>query len=321
MSANATAPVDLAPLAAPLLLGSLFNWALFGVLSVQIYLYHVSFPKDSLFAKSLVYGVYLLDTAQTFIVTSDVYQTYAKHYGDLDQLSMMHNEWLAVPIFSGIVSCTVQIYYAYRIGHLSGSRMLMGTITTLALLQGTSAVATGIRSVTLSFKDLEIKLHSSTIIWLAGSAACDVLIAAVMAYLLLRKDVQSIQTRAIISRLVRLVVETGTLTATAATLMLILYVALPHRAYFSTVGAILAKLYANSLLVLFNSRIRIAGSRNWPSHARGVSSDESAAHTARVFSPRRAAMALGGVHIQEQVVVHADESVRSFEMTKYEGIA
>lgn len=91
--------------------------------------------------------------------------------------------------------------------------------------------------------------------------------------------------------------------------MLILYVALPHRAYFSTVGAILAKLYANSLLVLFNSRIRIAGSRNWPSHARGVSSDESAAHTARVFSPRRAAMALGGVHIQEQVVVHADESV------------
>ena len=129
--------------------------------------------------------------------------------------------------------------------------------------------------------------------------------------------------------------------------MLILYVALPHRAYFSTIGAILAKLYANSLLVLFNSRIRIAGSRNWHSHARGISSDGSAvqAHTAagRVFSPRRAAMALGGVHIQEQVVVHADYSVlddrvsrtvsvlewtlieiflqRSFEMTKHDAIA
>ena len=65
-------------------------------------MYHLSFPNDVWFAKCLVYGVYLLDTAQTIIVTSDVYQIYAKHYGEFDQLTMMHDEWLAVPIFSGI---------------------------------------------------------------------------------------------------------------------------------------------------------------------------------------------------------------------------
>lgn len=97
--------------------------------------------------------------------------------------------------------------------------------------------------------------------------------------------------------------------------MLILYVALPQRLYFSTIGAILAKLYANSLLVMFNSRIRMAGSRNWPSHARGISSDLAASQTspqhgaARAFNSRAAAVSLNGIHVQEQVVVHTDEAI------------
>lgn len=70
-------------------------------------MYHVAFPEDGWFPKCLVYGIYLLDTAQTFIVTSDVYQVYAKHYGQLDELTAMHNEWLAVPIFSGIGSFAI----------------------------------------------------------------------------------------------------------------------------------------------------------------------------------------------------------------------
>ncbi|KIP08630.1 hypothetical protein PHLGIDRAFT_69091, partial [Phlebiopsis gigantea 11061_1 CR5-6] len=84
------------------LLGSLFNWGLFGVLSLQVYLYHYAFPNDGPFRKILVSIVYVLDTAQTFVVTGDVFQVYAKHYGEVDQLSAMHNEWLAVPVFSSI---------------------------------------------------------------------------------------------------------------------------------------------------------------------------------------------------------------------------
>lgn len=65
-------------------------------------LYHIAFPSDGRFRKSLVYGIYLLDTAQTFIVTGDVYEIYAKRYGQVDELTAMHNEWLAVPVFSSI---------------------------------------------------------------------------------------------------------------------------------------------------------------------------------------------------------------------------
>lgn len=84
-------------------------------------LYHLAFPGDGWVAKSLVYSIYLLDTAQTFIVTSDVFETYARHYGDMAQLKSQHNEWLAVPIFSSIgtssalsVACLAPIVMSWQ---------------------------------------------------------------------------------------------------------------------------------------------------------------------------------------------------------------
>lgn len=117
-------------------------------------IYYISFPKDRWIPKCLVYGVYLIDIAQTCLVTNDVFNAYAKHYGQLDFLAGIQNEWLAVPVLSGIskkscyiiypsscligypapVSCAVQIYYAYRIRILSGSRWLQLLITAVRLL-------------------------------------------------------------------------------------------------------------------------------------------------------------------------------------------
>ncbi|EKM52235.1 uncharacterized protein PHACADRAFT_260469 [Phanerochaete carnosa HHB-10118-sp] len=321
MASNATVPTNLAPVAGPLLLGSLFNWGLYGVLTVQVFLYHLAFPDDRWTAKSLVYGIFLLDSAQTFIVTSDAFDTYARHYGDSAQLLQQHNEWLAVPVFSSIVSCTVQMYYAYRIGFLSKSRLLMAGISLLAILQGAAGIATGVQSAIISsFEELEARAHSVTILWLVGSAVCDVVIAATMAYLLLRANTKSSETRAMITRLVQIIIETGTLTAFAAVLVLVLYVALPNRAYYTAVGAVLGKLYSNALLVLFNSRMRVSGSRAPPStHTRGPSDDATRVHrpAARLgakalvsfgrSTPEATSPDLGGVHVEEQVWVHTDD--------------
>ncbi|EKM52270.1 uncharacterized protein PHACADRAFT_100501, partial [Phanerochaete carnosa HHB-10118-sp] len=117
------------------LLGTLFNWGLFGILSVQVYLYHLSFPKDKWLVKGLVYFVYLIDTAQTILVTRDVFVAFALHFGNLDVLDSIQLEWLAVPVFSSIVSCTVQLYYAYRIGILSGSQILRTFVSMVCYYQ------------------------------------------------------------------------------------------------------------------------------------------------------------------------------------------
>lgn len=106
-------------------------------------MYHLSFPKDTWTPKLLVYGTYILETAQTIIVTYDIFNTYARHFGDLAALDQLQNEWIAIPFMTSIsttsssvhfstspdhefdtVSATVQLYYAYRIGILSESKLL-----------------------------------------------------------------------------------------------------------------------------------------------------------------------------------------------------
>jgi hypothetical protein len=62
----------------------------------------LSFPRDKWRTKLLVYFVYLIDTAQTCMVTHDVFNAYAKHYGDLDVLDSQQLEPIAVPMFSSI---------------------------------------------------------------------------------------------------------------------------------------------------------------------------------------------------------------------------
>ncbi|KIJ36588.1 hypothetical protein M422DRAFT_179246, partial [Sphaerobolus stellatus SS14] len=84
------------------LLGYLFNWGLYGVLTVQVYLYYIGFPKDRLAAKLMVGGIIVIETLQTLLVTHDVFNAYAKGFGNLDKLNDAQLEWLATPIISGI---------------------------------------------------------------------------------------------------------------------------------------------------------------------------------------------------------------------------
>ncbi|EKM52282.1 uncharacterized protein PHACADRAFT_260563 [Phanerochaete carnosa HHB-10118-sp] len=319
-----TLPADIAPIAGPLLLGYLFNWGLYGVLSVQVYLYHLAFPKDSRVVKALVYSVFLIETTQTVLVTHDAFNAYAKGYGNIVALGSAQLEWLAVPIFSGIVSATVQMYYAYRVSVLSGSRVLGLGICLIALLQGSSAVAQGAQAFKIgNFADLATEAFASCTVWLAGSAACDVIIAGCMTFLLLKNDTKMPATHAVVTKLVRLIVETGMLTAVAATIDIILFLAFPHNSYHGCVALTLAKLYSNSLLVLFNSRIRIVGGRNatYPigsSYSSAATKSQPGAHsTFRAVqwgshgAATTTAGSLGGVHVQEESWIGTDpESIQ-----------
>lgn len=251
-----TLPADMAPIAGPLLLGYMFNWGLFGALSVQVYIYHVSFPEDRPLMKAIVYGVYLIELVQTILVAHDAFAGYAIGYGNLQALDSAQLEWLAVPVFSGIISAVVQIFYGYRVYILSQSRILFAFIISIALLQGSGAIAEGAQAKLVGhFSGLAQRTATSCGIWLAGSAACDVTIALCMSYLLLAKGGRLVTTHTVVVKLVFLIVETGVLTATAATIDLILFYAFPNNSYHGCVALTLAKLYSNSLMVIFNNRL------------------------------------------------------------------
>ena len=68
--------------------------------------YYLAFPKDKWIVKSLVAFIYLMELAQTIIITRDCFQTFAYGFGDVNKLEAMQTEWLAVPVFTAVGTFT-----------------------------------------------------------------------------------------------------------------------------------------------------------------------------------------------------------------------
>jgi hypothetical protein len=83
-------------------LAQCFNWALYGVLLLQIYLYYLRFPKDLTYIKVLVYTVLTLDTFFMACITHAAWQVLVQNWGDVNILHSLPWTWSMVPIGSGV---------------------------------------------------------------------------------------------------------------------------------------------------------------------------------------------------------------------------
>ncbi|KAJ7626086.1 hypothetical protein FB45DRAFT_750686, partial [Roridomyces roridus] len=158
-------------------------------------IYYQAFPNDRRLNKGLVYGIYLLQLILTGSMIHDTYITYGSGFGDLSSIFTINSAPYLVPIIGGLSKSSLplilvlwaysfseagfaaQSFYAHRIHTLSKTRII-------------------------------------PCIWFAGSAVTDILIAGCMTYYLTKYDTGFRQTHELISRLIRLIIETGTMTGT-----------------------------------------------------------------------------------------------------------
>ncbi|PBK88496.1 hypothetical protein ARMGADRAFT_1167961 [Armillaria gallica] len=251
-------------LSGPLLVGYLLNWGLFGTLSVQLYLYYLAFPKDRQFIKYLVYGIYIVEFVQTILVSHDAFAMFGYGFGDLDALTEVHFNWLIVPIMSAVIACVGQSFYAYRIYILSRSRIVPAFVICVSLTSFVAAIITGVYMFQAS-NITELNEQKTSIfigVSCVGYAMCDIVIAICMTYYLMRHNTSFPQTRILITKLIRLTIETGSLTAVVALATLILFFPFPHQTFYATAGLVISKLYSNTIYMVLNSRFRIIGGRD-----------------------------------------------------------
>lgn len=248
------APADVISFVAPALVGLAFNWLLLGILIVQVYLYSKNFPNDHWFTKFLVYGLFICELTQSGLVLNDAFGWMVYGWGIAPAISNLQTNWFDVPIMSGFLAAVVQLYFAWRIWKLGRSMIVTGTIAAGALLEGSGAIASGILAkVGGSIASVD-SLFRSAMVWLVTSTIVDVLIAVSMTYLLLRHKQPNGRLNNTIDSIVRLSIETGSVTAFLAILNLILYEVLPGTGYFLAPADLQAKMYTNTLLVIFNNR-------------------------------------------------------------------
>ncbi|KAF5334168.1 hypothetical protein D9758_014833 [Tetrapyrgos nigripes] len=267
-------PAEIAKIAGPLVIGYILNSVLYGILLLQVYMYYMAFPKDRLVLKMLVYGCFILDTAQTVMNIADAFSIFGSGFGDMGNLRKMHLAGLSVPIITGLISCAVQNFYAYQLYILSNSRVLSLIISSVALVQCTGAVVQGVFAFKIdNLATLQSRTFIECTIWLAGSALCDIIIAVSMTLFLVKSDTGLRRTHAIIRKLIRLTIETGSATATVAFIDCVLFLTVQSYPYHTVPARCLGKLYSNTLMAILNSRMRIPGSREDPElHSTSIAS-------------------------------------------------
>ncbi|KAI9449488.1 hypothetical protein BJY52DRAFT_1176330 [Lactarius psammicola] len=237
--------------AAPLLLGPLFNWALYGVLCVQIYVYSYNFPIDGRSVKFLAYFVFVLETVQTALTGADIYYWFVDGFGDTARLAHSHFSPVDSPIMTAVISFTVQGYFCYRIWTLN--RRLSWICWIIAVASVTQSIAgmwAGIKSLTIRGY---LVTKPALFLWSIPSAMADILIAVAMTLLL--RMASSNFSSFVLVRVVRLTIETNALTASLAITILVLYAAFPNELYYMYMTKIIGKVYSNTLLVSLNNRI------------------------------------------------------------------
>ncbi|ESK87191.1 hypothetical protein Moror_5862 [Moniliophthora roreri MCA 2997] len=252
--------------AGPLLLGYMLNWGLYGVLNVQVYLYWTAFPNDDLLTQTLVYGLYLLETAQTISLTHGASQPFVLGFAaDPASLTKVRNLWLDTYVLDALVALVFQVYFANRIHTLlPRSKIIPGTIVLLSLTQFASGIAAAITLKTMKSFAPDLSTPWSPIpayIWNASNTTADILIAVTMVYALSQLDTTFRRARNLVRQLSRLAMETGSLIAIMSLLQPSLFLLFPKEIYAVVPALVTAKLYSNSLLATLNARISINGAR------------------------------------------------------------
>jgi len=227
---------------------------------MQIYVYHLCFPKDYWRIQFTVYGLYFLDIIQTVLTTQGAWRALCSGWGSPS--SLIHTTWgfAMIPVASGIISSWVQIFFASRIWILGQTTFWRGiTLITIAvsLAQAAAAIGTGIKFLGINNTLKISEVNSLVTVWLSGSVAADVLIAVSMIYFLVSAKGRSMwrrRTNKRITKLIRSTVETGAVSAAAASIELGLYLGFNQNNLHTVIAFGLSKLYTNALMASLNSR-------------------------------------------------------------------
>ncbi|KJA27653.1 hypothetical protein HYPSUDRAFT_867066 [Hypholoma sublateritium FD-334 SS-4] len=224
--------------AASVVLGTMAQWILFGVLLVQAYLYCIAFPEDRRFLKLNVLVQLLLETVQTVMFTYDIFHHFTR--ADPAELNEAGTSWLSITLMIGVIASITQGFYCYRVCVLTRSKYAVVLISMLSLGQLSAAIYVTVQEKRVNILTSLLSQNAATIgiiIWAACSFSCDILIAAIMSYYLKKRDTGFEDTHDIIVRLIRLSIETGCITALLD-------------------GVVLVLTYSNSMMAMLNSRVK-----------------------------------------------------------------
>lgn len=248
----------------PLLLGVMFNCILLGMLVMQCFFYFQSnvYRNDPKWLRRLIIYLFVVEVANTAFNMAMIYQSLILEFGSPDALIYFPKLLPSAPIMTGLVSTPVQIFMAWRIKVITGSKKIPILIFSFAIASFTGTIWSTITVATFKLFACKTELFFNVpgIMWFLSSAIADLLITVCLVYTLhVRRSGVNQQKNDTVNRIIKFTVQTGLVTTIFAICDLLLFT-LSRRTTLSFIWDFsISKLYSNALLSILNSRIGWTG--------------------------------------------------------------
>ncbi|KAH8830955.1 hypothetical protein DL96DRAFT_985181 [Flagelloscypha sp. PMI_526] len=177
-----------------------------------VYFYHVGFPNDCVRMKSLVYGVFFLEMLQTSIQCYDKFELYGKEFGNIANLDKGRLSWFSIAILTSFTGGIVQAFLGWKIYSLSKNWFIAIGVWILTLLATGAGMAQGILVRGVLISKVENHIKTSLNIWFITTAVNDFIIAGILIFYLHRMKTGMKRSGELITRIIKLTVETGSIT-------------------------------------------------------------------------------------------------------------
>ncbi|KAK6996869.1 hypothetical protein R3P38DRAFT_1946552 [Favolaschia claudopus] len=242
---------------------------IYGSVVTQMVRYFVTYKRDSTFLKCLMTYLLIAQTATIVMQCGIIYQPLIVDSKTEADNGVTPKLIPSEAILITLVATPIQLFSGWRISVITGSSVLPGIITLLSL----SSFGSGINMAVLVFRHRRYSefpaLTAPAVVWLSLSAACDVVIALGLSHALYTRKqglLGGIDTH--LNRIIRLTLETGSLTAFTALLDVILCTAIPLTSTNFIADLPLSGVYTWSMLAMLNSRPRTIDELDPPTQLR-----------------------------------------------------
>ncbi|KAJ7853601.1 hypothetical protein B0H13DRAFT_1201156 [Mycena leptocephala] len=254
MSSPLASAPDVTKLFGPMLIGAFLNTLLYGIMLVQAFLYYHRYRGDRSWFRYLVLYLVVVETVNWICDVGLIYEPLIIRYGTAEALEVSPLLLRADAVLTVLISTPIQLFIAWRVRLLTNSFALPAVIALLAIVSFGGGIATT-TIVTLhpeyaSFPNFRVEV----VTWLVSSTTCDVFLTGALVYSLWIRKTNVISTDSYINKIIRLSVQTGLLTAAAALLDMIFFLALPNTSVNFSFDFCVSKLYTNALISTLNAR-------------------------------------------------------------------
>ncbi|KAI0667816.1 hypothetical protein C8Q78DRAFT_289007 [Trametes maxima] len=300
---------------------------LYGITTLQSFMYYQKYPGDVLSLKLLVAAVWTLETVHTIFCMQFLYAYLIEGFANYSYFLQIN--WgigVTVVTSAGIALC-VQGYYVWRVWCVSSKSWLWTLIIGVFAL---ARVAFGIGSTILSYvySDwITFRDTKSSLITISGglgsAALVDMLVALTLSYYLNKgRSSWHKESNSKINMILLYAVNTGALTGTASLLCVILFATQKQSLVFLGLVEIQAKLYANSFLGSLNARAHIRNKNNPAAQYPSFEFSSNGGFRAGAGPQVQVAVTVPKVEVFQQTIVHDDRGLRNdseFDMKNLKG--